>query len=294
MKLENKIHKSCPICNDTKFNNLVNYSKFHLVKCSNCKLIYAHYIPSKEDLVKHYSKYGRNDYLSPITIKRYHEILDSFEKYRKYNRLLDVGAGIGLFLEVAKERGWEVYGTEYTQEAINICTNKGIVMKQGALTEELFPKAYFDVITSFEVIEHTSYPQTDIQLIYDFLKPSGILYLTTPNFNSIVRRFLKSKWNVIAYPEHLSYFTKKSMHFALTKNNFKKLYLKTQGISITRISTSKNKSNEKFISATSQDEKIRISIENSKFKVLIKNIINIILSITGSGDTIKALYVKKE
>ena len=40
-------------------------------------------MPSPIELEEHYNGYGRNDYLSPITIKRYQEILDSFEPFRK-------------------------------------------------------------------------------------------------------------------------------------------------------------------------------------------------------------------
>ena len=40
-------------------------------------------IPTDEELELGYEGYGRNDYLSPITIKRYNDILDDFEKYKK-------------------------------------------------------------------------------------------------------------------------------------------------------------------------------------------------------------------
>jgi len=46
-------------------------------------------------LMDHYNQYSRNDYLPPLTVKRYNELLDDMEKYRRTNNLLDVGCGMG-------------------------------------------------------------------------------------------------------------------------------------------------------------------------------------------------------
>ncbi len=125
-----KNHVNCLICKSDRLVNLESYSSTFLCKCKDCGFVFSKKIPTSDELIKHYSNYGRNDYLSPITVKRYNELLDYFEKYRKTNKILDVGCGIGYFLEEAKKRNWEVYGTEYTDVAIDICTSKGISMQK--------------------------------------------------------------------------------------------------------------------------------------------------------------------
>ena len=85
------------------------YEIAYLTRCSDCGFVFSSRIPSTQELISYYEGYGRNDYLSPITIKRYHEILDQFESSRKTNKLLDLGCGIGYFLEVAKQRGWDCF-----------------------------------------------------------------------------------------------------------------------------------------------------------------------------------------
>ena len=113
-------HKNCILCESDSLLKIKGYEQQHLVKCKSCKFVFCEPIPSIEELEVHYKGYGRNDYLSPITIKRYHQILDSFEPYRKTNKLIDVGCGIGYFLEAAKERGWKegiwnrIYRESYT------------------------------------------------------------------------------------------------------------------------------------------------------------------------------------
>lgn len=290
--MKDHIHSFCPNCMSYRFRKLRKYQEHYLSKCSKCKFVFAHQIPSHRELENHYEGYGRNDYLSPITVKRYNELLDQFEPYRKTNRILDVGCGIGYFLEVAKKRGWEVYGTEYTGEAIKICAEKGIKMYKGDLKSNMFEKEAFDVITSIEVIEHLSHPAEHIQLLKSFLRNGGALYVTTPNFNSLLRRHLGQNWNVIAYPEHLSYFTRKSITSLLKKKEFRIKYAKTHGISVTRLKTSQGRSKQKYISATSDDEKIRESFENNSTKQLIKKLINAQLSLLGVGDSLKVLAEK--
>lgn len=285
-----RIHENCLICVCGELKPLKNYKNHYLVKCHNCKFVFSQQIPTKEELDKCYGNYSRKDYLSATTIKRYNELLDIFEKYRKTNRILDVGCGIGYFLDAAKDRGWEVYGTEYTEEAVKICIEKGINTMKGTLDVNNYSEGMFDVITSFEVIEHIYNPIEDIDKIKILLRQEGALYITTPNFNSIERYYLKSNYSVICYPEHLSYYTKGTLNYLLRSQGFKKIYIKATGISITRLR--RNAQDKHYISPTSDDEKARNIFERNCFTKRIKGFINWFLSVTGIGNSIKGLYCK--
>jgi 2-polyprenyl-3-methyl-5-hydroxy-6-metoxy-1,4-benzoquinol methylase len=287
----NNSHTSCTLCHSEKITHLRGYEKNHLSKCSNCGFVFCKKIPTQEELEKYYENYGSEHYLSPITISRYEELLDLFEKYRKNNTILDVGCGSGYFLEVAKKRGWQVYGTEFSDHQIKRCEEKGILMKQGEINADMFEREHFDIITSFEVLEHTNNPQQQIQQINKLLRQGGGLYLTTPNFNALYRFRLKGKYNVINYPEHLSYFTKKTLHRLFKSNGFKKLLLVSHGISVSRIKTSFGNKQD-YISPVSDDEKIRAAFEKNKFKKMIKRLLNSLFNLFGVGDKLKAMYIK--
>ena len=201
---------------------------------------------------------------------------------------MDVGCGDGYFLEVAKERGWNVYGTEFTDEAIEVCSNKKINIYKGILNPQNFSGLEFDVISSFEVIEHINNPKDEIKNIINLLRKGGVFYFTTPNFNSINRLYLKNKWSIIEYPEHLSYYTKKTISALLYSNGFEKKYLKTHGLNVSEFlkkpkSNSQNKENV---------ENLRASFESSSFKKTIKTLLNAILNTFNMGDTLKGLFVK--
>ncbi len=285
-------HIHCPVCSSKHFKSLKEYEAAYLVKCSRCKFVFSEKIPGDQELVEHYEGYGRNDYLSPITIKRYRQLLTSWRHFRKNNRILDVGCGIGYFLETAKDMGWKTYGTEFTHEAIDICISKGIKMFQGKLSKDLLGDMKFDIITSFEVIEHINNPQEEISHIRHYLRDGGLLYLTTPNFNSISRRILKSRWNVIAYPEHLSYYTPQTLHYLLRNNTFKKAATSTHGISMSRMKLSLEISEKQAVSKQSDDEKIRSRIERFFVLRLMKEILNGVLSLFYLGDSIKSAHIK--
>ncbi len=262
-------------------------------------MVFSSANPTLDELEEYYKGYGRNDYLSPITIKRYHEILDQFEKVRKTNRLLDVGCGIGFFLDVAKERGWEVFGTEFTDKAIEICESKGITMHKGPLNPQNYSLESFDVITSFEVIEHINTPNSEVENISKLLRKDGLFYITTPNFNSTLRYYLGPKYNVIGWPEHLSYFTPSTLENLMRRHLLRKVEIQTTGISVTRFLSSKKPATAEetregtaFISENSKDEKLRNRFETSALLGLIKKSMNATLSATGKGDALKGLFKK--
>ena len=288
-------HTTCLICNSKKVKELPAYSDHFLIKCQDCSFVFVKKIPREQELFDFYeNSYVRTNYFSSITIKRYNELLDLFEKYRKTNNLLDVGSGNGFFLEIAKARGWNVYGTELTNQAVKECENKGFQMKKGSLNEVDFKADQFDVITSFEVIEHINNPKEIVKEMHRILRTNGYIYITTPNFNSVLRYRLKSRYDVIEYPNHLCYYTKKTLRLLFMNAGFSVKKIKTTGISLTRVKTSKGKSNQAYVSETSDDEMIRHKIENSHFLSILKQAVNWGLNLFSLGDNLKGHFEKKE
>ena len=177
---------ACPVCGGNKFNSLEKFAHAHLVKCSSCEMVFSEEKPDQADIVEFYSDgYDLTRYFSPITEKRYLELLEEFEKFRKTGQLLDVGCGFGFFIETAKQQGWDVTGVEITDDAVKACTSKGLRMHHGTLETAHFQDEMFDVIVLIETIEHVIQPEKLIKEIHRVLRPGGLVYLSTPNFNAI-------------------------------------------------------------------------------------------------------------
>lgn len=286
-------HQKCLITNAQDLFPLKGYEKDFLVKSKSSGFVFSARIPKEKELVAYYSNYpiGYNAE-SEITKIRTNEVLDQFEKFRSTNNMLDVGCGPGIFLVEAKKRGWNVYGTEYTDKQVEYLNDRDIKTFKGKLTDEAFEPDFFDVIISSEVIEHINNPLEEMQHFNRLLRKGGLVYITTPNFNAIERYLLKGDYEIIEYPNHLCYYTKSTMDLLLQQQGFKKWKLTTTGISIARVKRSLKRKNKQSTENVATDEALRESLEVG-YKKYIKKMVNFFLDTFGIGNSLKAWYIKK-
>lgn len=285
-------HIQCLLCGKDHLSPEKKFSASFLARCNSCGFVFTERIPSFEELQKHYLGYLSISTLSPITELRYNELLDEFEPYRKTNRILDVGCGNGLFLEVAKKRNWEVFGTEFTDENVERCRKKNINIFQGDISKNPFDKNSFDAVVSFEVIEHINNPHAYSSSIRDLLRHGGMFYFTTPNFNALNKYILGSKWNIVEYPEHLCYFTKRTANKLLSLNGFEKHKILTTGINLNRFYSSMEKGQVHQENNDAPDEALRKKLESKMILKLAKDSLNFVLNILSAGDSLKGYYIR--
>jgi 2-polyprenyl-3-methyl-5-hydroxy-6-metoxy-1,4-benzoquinol methylase len=300
MNIQKKLTE-CPVCENKDFLYLKGYQKLYLMKCTNCAFVFDQRIPTSKELHNCYSGYTYSD-LRPIsneTLNSFNELLDYFEQYRDLGNILDLSCGQGDFLAEARKRNWNVFGSEYSEAAIELCEQRGIAMHQGDLTKDIFNNTKFDVITSFEVIEHINNPNEFMSLTNHKLQRNGVVYCTTPNFNSLLRYFEKDRFMMINYPEHVSYYTKNSIRYLGRKNNFKALKIKTTGLDIGRMTSSpKSNTNEDItayrINNDRVSENVRKIASSNLMGSFVKAVINYLLTIFGKGDTLKVFWIKSK
>jgi 2-polyprenyl-3-methyl-5-hydroxy-6-metoxy-1,4-benzoquinol methylase len=102
---------------------------------------------------------------------------------RPGRRLLDVGCGLGFFVSRALECGWEAFGCDTSPQWVEQAARRAgeeRIMLGGA---EQIPAAAgrFDLITSWDVLEHIFDPLPFLGAIRRLLAPGGRLFLRTPN-----------------------------------------------------------------------------------------------------------------
>ena len=68
-----------------------------------------------------------------------------------------------------------------------------------------------DVITMFDVIEHLPQPRESLALCVRYLKPGGVIVITTGDFGSLAARWAGTKWRLMTPPQHLWFFTQESL-----------------------------------------------------------------------------------
>ena len=136
---------------------------------------------------------------------------------------LDVGTAGGSFLAVAQRNGWEVAGcepnrwmAEWGKEHYSIDIVPGTIFDMGLEDES------FDVVTLWDVIEHTPDPTTVLEECRRVLKPGGLLVVNIPDIGSLVSRLMGRRW-VFLLSIHLYYFTVQTLREMLKKTGFKML-----------------------------------------------------------------------
>lgn len=289
-------HRECIICGHEGLDPLEGFDRVELVRCGRCGMVFSPRVPPMEELVEHYEGYTRDiDLVSAVSLARREEWLDMFQSYRKTNRLLDVGCGVGELLDQARERGWRTYGTEFTKRAIDICRRRGHRMNRGRLDASDCESDSFDVVVYSEVIEHIQNQVEEFRHVRSLLRPGGLVFVTTPNFDSLSRRLLGERWNVVQYPEHLAYFTPGSLEQLMDLSGLETAWMRTTGISLTRFQASVRDAApvDRRERLSSVDERIRGLLEVRGLGLL-KRGLNFLLDATQLGDSIKAGFVKPE
>ena len=271
---------------------LKDFKAHHLAQCRACGMVFTFWEPSEEDLGAYYADYPVVTDISQVTLLRYNELLQRFSSFRKTGCIMDVGCGGGYFLEQAIKAGWDAHGTEYGARQITTCRAKGIAITEGALNPANHPAESFDVICSFEVIEHVTHPVAEVANMLALLRPGGLLYLTTPNFNCLDRRLAKGTWNVVNYPEHLNFFTPRTMHRLLREKGLTRSWLTTSGVSIERWMTRRGRTPESSREAHHTQDQFREKVESKTYLKLAKRVVNGLLNTLELGDSMKACYVK--
>jgi len=140
------------------------------------------------------------------------------ELHREKGSLLDIGAGTGEFLYVAKQNGWNVLGVEPNQKAKDNAIKKGISFAE---ITTILDNNSFDIITMWHVLEHV--PDLDFQIkeLKRLLKPDGTLLIAVPNFKSYDAKYYRNYWAAYDVPRHLWHFSKTAIKLLFEKEGMK-------------------------------------------------------------------------
>lgn len=127
--------------------------------------------------------------------------------------LLDVGCAMGYFVELALVRGYDAYGfdpSEFAVEKAKILVGPKRI-KQGSVHTIQYASKFFDVITLLDVFEHLRDPIKDLAKLTTFLKDDGILLIATGDTGSLITRLTGRRWTFYNPPQHLFFFSRSTL-----------------------------------------------------------------------------------
>lgn len=187
---------------------------FRIEVCQNCGIAFTR--PSPSELSNYYPSgyYGGGS-------KRFPAFVDHLQRalYRRRaaaveqilggkGKVLDIGCGPGFLLREFRAQGWDVQGTEFSeQSAAHARHTLGLPVVVGDIAELKFEPGSFDAVILWHVLEHMIDPQRTIANVARLLRPGGLLLCAVPNFGSLEARLTRDKWFHLDVPRHLHHFT---------------------------------------------------------------------------------------
>jgi SAM-dependent methyltransferase len=130
-----------------------------------------------------YRNYGRQN--PPRKMQFYRDlVLERFGEETKNPSILDVGCAFGVFLKSLPAE-WRRYGidiSDYAIESAQAGASKSLEFAPAILETNPF-KGPFDIITSFDVMEHIPDRETALDTIHGLLKPKGLFVFVVPVYD---------------------------------------------------------------------------------------------------------------
>lgn len=257
----------CPVCASSDARLRYRITRFRVYDCSSCGVVYlwpqldeqavremfARLYTVGEGSVpelRSYYAFTYEDRPDNPLVELYESWLDGIEAVRPPGRLLDIGCGTGLFLAVARRRGWEPCGIDDCAEATaHARSHFGLDVKDGEFGAFAAQGRQFDAITMWDIIEHAREPVGLLRAAREVLAPGGVIGISTPNQKSILDivagALYRASGGRITWPlekfyieQHFLYFSPATLQDALARAGLAVVSLRRELTDLRRLTLS--------------------------------------------------------
>ena len=210
--LKPEIILTCPLCSSNNFSEdkfasaILNLADIHRV--SQCRQCGFRFLSPRPNQLEYQQAYGlgtgpllelypmRTAFYSEqadIRLEEYGRKLDRLRKAGAKEKLLEIGSSSGLFLNAARQRGFQVEGIEPNAEDRRLALERfGLSLRPGGVEDQEIVPGTFDVVFSSHVFEHLLDPVTVANMVTIWLRPGGLHFIEVPNqFDQLVMKVKK-------------------------------------------------------------------------------------------------------
>lgn len=191
---------TCNLCGHNDCALVTSERTFSICRCQHCGLLYVNPQPNdwpSTDSSGSFDYYGLEGRLTEVPsryIPAFESALRNLNRVRDYlpgPRLLDIGCGVGIFLGLAMEQGWDVYGQDISAIACEharsvVGHEKVFHMRLESLCKES-KESPFDVCILWCVLEHVEDPMQLLQTASELITPGGTILVRVPNTGGLHR-----------------------------------------------------------------------------------------------------------
>jgi len=225
------ITRSCEVCRSPNFTSLPEFTttEWPVVACSECGFVYLGRVPGYDALSEEYAwektwaaerkrrskrTWYKLDAATRWRMKLGHWI-DNLRrsKWLRSGNVLDIGCGGGCRIGP----GPTPFGIEVSKALADkakplFAERGGDVIHAPALDGlDAFDQDFFSAILMRSYLEHESSPRAVLEKAFVRLKHGGSVYLRVPDFGSINRRIAGANWCGFRFPDHVNYFSGRSL-----------------------------------------------------------------------------------
>jgi SAM-dependent methyltransferase len=142
--------------------------------------------------------------------------MDFVEGYVPDGNVLDIGCGDGGLLEPFRHR-YRLFGIELSPilakraEQVFAPSGGGVLCATGKEGLQQFRSGSISAAVLHAYLEHELHPKAVLKELMRVLKPGGIAVVKVPNFASVNRHVVGREWCGFRYPDHVNYFTPRSL-----------------------------------------------------------------------------------
>lgn len=235
---------ACPACGETAARVHGRLGPTNLKQCRACGIRYVspRLAESVRDEMVRRTPSGmdspRNLMLRHIMAERLQNMQREMYSLEGVSRnaasLLEVGSAWGHFLQLCRPHFGEVDGIELSKEQAMFARERfDLEVSRIDIFREPWDR-HHHVIVAWELLDHIAYPTRFLSWAHDHLLPGGQLILSVPNFDSLYRRILGSRWFHFDPARHLTYYTAGVLRDLLHKAGFADVTVHTSGRSLLR------------------------------------------------------------
>jgi len=196
--------------------------------CRQCQLGQLAPLPTEQQLAE---LYGAREYYEGTDQVGYAEYLANAPHLRQtfgaklrwllrsgpVDTLAEIGCGPGYLLESARALGVrDAVGVDRNPWAVEEAQRQGLDVRLGSV-EALPADRRFDAIAMLDLLEHITDPAPFLRAVRERLTPGGRLLIMVPNIRSLLARISGRRWVSFKIPEHVVYYSRRSIQLALTR-----------------------------------------------------------------------------
>lgn len=197
-------------------------SRWTFTACNHCGYVFSNPSLAEDELLRFYAQLDDREYAEEEEGRgrNFSAILNRLDKFPLPNkRLLDVGAASGIFLNLARKRGYEIRGIEPSRSLTADARKRyGIELFVGTL-DGFRDERKFSVVTLLDILEHLPDPAGFMGRVSALTEEGGILVVVTPDIDSLAARLAGKRWWHFRIA-HVAFFNRQSLRFLLEKSGF--------------------------------------------------------------------------